>query len=127
MKAGKLQIFIASALVVSVLAFGATPALAGKGGKPGSGGSTSGGSSCSVTPNPVAASAPFVISGRYGPNQYLTLAITSGGGTSFVWTQADANGNLSKTWQVHTRGSNSIKVHNSSNNAVLGTCSFSTY
>lgn len=129
MQATRLQIIVATAVVaVALMAFGATPALAGKGGIPGRSGSTSvSASNCVVTPNPVAASVPFVISGRYGPYQYLTLAIASSGGTSFVWTRADANGYLSKIWLVHTRGSNSVKVYDSSTSTLLGSCGFSTY
>jgi hypothetical protein len=129
MKATRLQIIIATAVVaVSLLAFGATPALAAKGGKPSSGGSTTTSATCAVSPNPVAAGAQFVISGsKFAPSQFLTLAIKSAAGTSFVWTQADANGNLSKAWQVQTAGSNSVKVYNSTNNALLATCGFTSY
>jgi hypothetical protein len=83
---------------------------------------------CSVSPNPVAANADFTLSGGgYGSGEYLTVAITSGGGVSYRWTQANSSGSFSLVARVFTAGSNSVKVYDSVSGAQVGGCSFSSY
>jgi len=128
MKPNKLQMAVAAAAIVacSLFAVSATPALAARGGK--SGGTTTVSGGCAVNPNPVAAGTQFTVTGsNYGAGRYLTLAIGSAGGTSYVWTQADGAGNFSAASRVSTTGSNTVKVHDSVGGKLLGSCSFSSY
>ena len=122
---------LAMALLVSVAVMVAAPADAARGGKRGGGGSTTppptGG--CTVSPNPVAANATFLITGGgYGSGQFLTLVITSSSGTSYRWVQASVPGGTFTTAAVvYTAGSNSVKVHDSVTGTLIGGCSFSSY
>jgi hypothetical protein len=118
---------LALALLASVAVMVASPADAR--GRKGGGTTTpppTGG--CTVSPNPVAKGATFTVAGSgYGAGRFLTLAITSGGGTSYVWTQANLSGSFSATSRVSTAGSNSVKVHDSVTGSQVGGCSFSSY
>jgi hypothetical protein len=124
------SIALAIAVLVAIAAVVATPVGAAKGGKRGGGGGgttpVTGG--CTVNPNPVAVYGDFTVSGSgYAPGQYVTLVITSSGGTSYRWAQADSSGSWSAVSRVYTAGSNSVRVHDSITGTQIGGCSFSSY
>ena len=121
---------LALAMLVSVAVMVAAPAEGARGGKRGGGGSTTPPPSlgCTVSPNPVAVKTVFTITGSgYGASQYLTLVITSSGGTSYRWVQASLSGSFTTASVVSTTGSNTIKVHDSVTGTLVGGCSFSSY
>ena len=107
----------------------ASPAEAARGGKGGGGSTTPPPSgTCSVNPNPVAKGVTFAITGSgYGAGRYVTLAVSSGSGITYLWAQADSTGTFRSSSRVSTAGSNSVKVHDSIGGALIGSCSFSSY
>lgn len=117
-------IIMTAAVVLSVVRSNQTDSEAARGGGGGKKGVTYG--SCSVSPNPTPVKTQFTISGSgFKASQFLTLKIQNSAGVGFLWTQADASGNLSQTSQSYYTGTVTISVYDSvtSSQTALTSCS----
>jgi hypothetical protein len=95
-------------------------------GKPG-GGSTSGGGSCSVNPNPVTVAADYTLTGRgLGAYAIVNVLITDSGSTTSWNLQADASGTATVTWHSYWTGTSSVKFMKSARHGstTAASCSF---
>jgi len=67
-----------------------------------------------------------VISGTgFKTNQFLTISVAGGAGTSFYWVQANSVGAFSHSTNVFNTGKYAVKIYDSINSSQLTSCSFS--